>query len=217
VAVFKVVDERAVLQMVLPSGPGFDNSYMAAARHPSNQRRFFMAYYSDHTAPDDPAISQWEHTDIYLLDASFSSDFIRDWKVSPLHESATLAEASCPPSGESASWTAVSSGTGAGHGFPPLGFVDVSAFVAQRPGVIYCAADLEVGPSDRGFLHLGYDGPIRVWFNGQLIFEAVGSNPAVADESSVAVQFRHGTNQLAIALDTNGGLAEGIYARYEKS
>lgn len=217
VAIFKVVDDLPVLQMVLPSGPGFDNSYMTVARHPQNQQRFFMAYYSDHTAPDGPIVSQWEHPDIYGADVSFGADFIRDWKVSPLHEGATLAEATCPQAGQSAGWNSLSSGLGEGHGLSALGFVDATVLIARRAGVIYFAADLELGPCDSGSLHLGYDGPIRVWLNGEQVIEASGSNPAVADASSVAVRFQHGTNRLVVALDTNGGVAEGIFARYEKT
>ena len=46
---------------------------------------FSWLNYSDHTAPDDPVVSQWEHPDIYGFDVSFAADFIRDL------ESLTLA------------------------------------------------------------------------------------------------------------------------------
>lgn len=216
VAVFKVVNDQAVLQMVLPSGPGFDNSYMTVARHPQNQRRFFMAYYSDHTAPDGPVLSQWEHPDIYGLDVGFSADFIENWKVSPVHEELSLATSSCPRLVDTVTWASAGIGLGEGHGFAPLGFVDVTDKIAKRAGVIYLAADMEVGPCDRGSLHLGYDGPVRVWLNGEQIFEGPGCNPAVADTTSLKVQFIHGTNRLAIALDTNTGHANGIFGRFDR-
>lgn len=217
VAIFKVVDDAAVLQMVLPSGPGFDNSYMTVARHPQNQQRFFMAYYSDHTAPDGPLVSQWEHPDIYALDASFGADFIQQWKLSPLFEGVALTDAICPQPADIANWSSVSSGKGEGHGFLSLGFVDATKCIAGRDGVICFAADLEIGPCDSGFLHLGYDGPIKVWLNGAEVFQGDGTNPAVADESSVAVRFQHGTNKLVIALDSNEGRAEGIFGRFERT
>ena len=216
VAIFKLVDDQAVLQMVLPSGPGFDNSYMTVARHPQNPQRFFMAYYSDHSAPCDPAVSQWQHPDIYALDAGFGAYFISEWKVSALREGATLAIATVAPPAEIAAWTTVFSERGEERTLMPLGFADAKTLIGGGDGVIYFATDLEVGPCDRGTLYLGYDGPIKVWLNDEEVLQAEGTNPARPDQSSVAVRFQHGTNKMVVALDTNNNLAQGIFGRYER-
>ena len=214
VGVFQIVDDQAVLKTVLPSGSGWDCGYMGIARHP-NSHRFFLSYYSDHNASANPAVSQWTHPDIYLADVTFAIQFIPDWRVSPFGADASLAEAQCPTDETVEGWT--SSAHAQEEEGESEGFVSVASNIEGRAGVIYLSSDLEVGPCDSGLLHLGYDGPIKVWLNGELVLEASGSNPAIPDTDSLAVRFRHGTNRLIVALDSNQGRAEGIYARYEKS
>jgi hypothetical protein len=215
VAVFQIVDDKPVFRMVLPSGPGRDCSYMGVARHPRNRKRFFLSYYSEHAALDNPTVSQWGHPDIYLADVTFDAEFIREWRVSRMQTEYSLAGASCPNAALIAEWKTVSLTPQESN--LDSNFIDVSSFIGEQSGVIYLSTDLEVGPCDEGFLHLGYDGPVKVWLNGEQVFEGAGSNPAVADETSIPVRFQHGTNHLVIALDTNKGKAQGIFARYEKT
>ena len=74
-----------------------------------------------------------------------------------------------------------------------------------------------IQPWDLVDIHLGYDGPVRVWWNGREVFEGPGSSPAVQDTTSLRLEARHGTNHLAVALDTRGGAARGIYVRWERT
>jgi hypothetical protein len=213
-AVFKIVKGQAILQMVLPSGPGFDCSYMGVARHPENPCRFAMSYYSNHVASEDPSVSQWDHPDIYLADACFASNFIENWKVSEL-QSVRLEKAACPDLNDRRlQWVEMTCGHEGDRSNAP-GFVDAHERIAKRNGVIYFAADLEVGPCDHGYLYLGYDGPIRVWVNGKQVFEGPGDNPAEPDKTRVSLDLKHGHNRVMIALDTHEGKAWGIYARFE--
>jgi hypothetical protein len=201
------------LRMVLPGGPNFDFSYMGVARHPDNAQRFFLSYYSNHTAPDDPDVDQRTHPDIYLVDAVFHGEFIPEWRVSDLSPG-SLADASPPdPAPPGLKWNTLKPGP---YGAWDHGFVNANPIIQDRPGVIYFVTDLDVGPTDAGTLHLGHDGPVKVWVNGQEAFQGGGSNPAVLDQSAVPVRFNHGLNRVTIALDTNGGKAWGIFARYEK-
>jgi hypothetical protein len=183
---------------------------MGVTRHPLNAHRFFLSYYSNHDAPADPATGQWDHPDIYLVDASFNAKFISNWRVSPL-QSESQPGHTMPPN-PAADWTAMQAAPDDGG---DAGFVYAGSIIAHKSGVVYFATELEVGPCDAGVLHLGYDGPVRVWLNGEEVFRGSGSNPAQADETSLPVRFVHGTNRLIIELDTNGGKAEGIFARYE--
>ena len=214
VGVFKIVDDRPELQFVLPSGPGGDISYMGVARHPLNNRRFFLSYYSDHTACDDPAVCQWMHPDIYLADVSFTAEYLSEWEVSDVLVGASRQTATA---GEAKGWEALNAygEEEEGRTFLVYGFVDASRRIAGRSGVIFFRKDVEVGPIDAGLLHLGFDGPVKVRLNGETVYEAPGTNPAVPDQVTVPVAFRHGTNRLEIALDTNNGRACGIFARYE--
>lgn len=177
--------------------------------------QFFQSYYSNHTAPVDPRICQWDHPGIYLVDAIFESEQIPQWQVSELQPLPTggLGELTCPDATQTGGkWHTLKP---AGPGTAEPGFVDAHLLIAGRNGVIFFSTELEIGPVNRGVLHFGYDGPIRAWLNGQEVFAGPGTNPAIADQTSVPVHFHHGTNRIAIALDTNGGKAWGIFGRYE--
>ncbi len=212
--VFKIVEDKPELHLVLPSGPAWDCTYAGVARHPVNRHRFAISYYSGHTAPDDPTIDQWSHPDIYLADAIFDASFIEHWRVSevvPLERS--LRELPCPdPDCDGSSWTDLGI---LDEDQQSYGFVDATKRIAGRPGVIYFVADIEVGPTDRACLHLGFDGPVRFWVNGEPVFEGIGGNPAVVDSHSVPITFRHGRNRIVAALNTNNGRACGIFGRWE--
>lgn len=210
-ALFQIVKNKARFELVMPSGPAFDCSYMGVARHPTQRGRFFFSYYSNHVAPDDPAISQWHHPDIYVADVQFGASFIGEWKVSGLLPLKGLHEAR-PPDGDVSAWTTLKA-------LPPeqiaAGFVNASSVINKKPGIVCFVSDLEVGPCDRATLYLGYDGPVRVWVNGDEVFAGSGTNPAIPDKTVVPIRLRHGRNRLAIALDTNQGRACGIFARYD--
>ena len=89
--------------------------------------------------------------------------------------------------------------------------------IGGRGGLVYFVKDIEVGPWDLVDVHLGYDGPVKVWWNGQEVFTDPGTSPAVEDATSLRLKSRHGTNRLALALDTRNGQARGIYARWERT
>lgn len=213
--VFRVEKGQAVLKMVLPSGPGFDFSYMGVARHPLNSARFALSYYSNHTAPDDPAVDQWTHPAIYLADVLFDTPFVESFRVSEVvSPPGGLDGAACPdPDRAGLTWRAVRAYGKDDRG--ELGFVDATRDIGGKAGVAYFVADLELGPTSRGVLHLGYDGPVRVWLNGREVFRGPGRNPAKVDQTSVPVEFQHGVNRVAVALDTHGGKACGVFLRYE--
>ncbi|MBU4286164.1 MAG: hypothetical protein KKD76_04585, partial [Verrucomicrobia bacterium] len=97
-----------------------------------------------------------------------------------------------------------------------LNFINVKDMIGKRTGLIYFVKDIEIGPCDEIRLLLGYDGPVKVWMNGVEVFEGKGTNPAKEDMTLLKVKTHHGRNRLAIALDTNGGKAWGIFARWER-
>ena len=207
--VFKVEKDKPKLQVVLPSGPGSDQSYMGVARHPLNPRRFALSYYSGHTAGDDPKVSQWDHPDIYLADVVFTSEYIRKWQVSDLLVDAPPTVDACD---RASGWRTVKACDAPGNAY---GFVDASARIGRRPGAIVFRTNIEVGPIDNALLHLGYDGAVVARLNGQVVHEGAGTNPALPDLATVPVKFRHGANRLEIVLGTQGGKAGGIFARWE--
>lgn len=202
--VFKLTNDKPELHLVLPSGPGTDMSYMGVARHPDNRSRFALSYYSGHVAGDDPGICQWDHPDIYLADIVFQTEFIAKWQVSDLIEGAALSEEIAE---QGTGWRSTKAGD--------IGFVDATARISKRPGVIIFRTKIEAGPTGSARLCLGYDGNALARLNGKVIHEGSATNPALPDSAIVPVEFIHGVNLLEIALETRGGRACGVFARWE--
>lgn len=215
-AAFKLAGDRPVLQVVLPSGPGYDHSYPSIAASPEQPNRFTMAYYSNHNMPPNPAACQWCHPDIYLAEFLAVPEFIREWKVSafvPAEDG--LDAAVCPADEEIASWSSVAAAPDDAR--PPLipGFVDLRQRIAGRAGLVYLAADIDAGLTDVCMLHMGFDGALRLWVNGRLLGDCEKTGPAAADMHAAPFMTRHGRNRLVVALDTDGGTATGITMRCE--
>lgn len=218
-AIFKVEDGRTQLQYVFPSGPRFDNSYMGIARYPDNAHRFSITFYSDGIAPSDPTVCQQDKPDIYLADVLFDGVYLTDdFRVSRCIPSARgLDDATLPDPGDpSLRLTTVITGPRKPSlGFTAPNFLNISDVTAGQCGVVYILRDIEVGPVDKVRVLLGYDGPVKVWWNGKEVFHGPGTNPALEDQTALDLASQHGTNRLAIALDTHGGKATGIFARWE--
>ncbi len=66
-------------------------------------------------------------------------------------------------------------------------------------------------------LVLGYDGPLKVWVDGnQRFHDPNGVNPATPDKAKVPVTVAAGKHEVVLALGTNYGKAWGIYLRFER-
>jgi len=215
VGVFKIKDNKSELRLVLPSGPGFDISYMGATRDPENPSRFWFSYYSGHTAPQDPDIDQFSHPDIYLVEALFYSarNFICDWLISDVKDISLDQAKYCDSRDKNIVWRKISAYKDAESSASVIGFVDAGKYTKGKKGVIYFTTDVDLGPIENAKMYLGYDGPVIVWLNGQQIFSGPGTNPAIVDKTKIPINARHGRNTITIALDTNGGKAEGIFCK----
>ena len=217
--IFRIIDGESFLICVLPSGPHPDNSYMGVARWPDNRHRFSLSFYSNAIANEDPKLSQWTKPDIYVADVLFGADFIDEMLVSDLVQSHRgLEEAAVPePETGALSFRPVRIPEDGTPHKPGHNFIDAGNLIGGRGGLIYFVGDVEVGECDLVDVHLGYDGPVKVWWNGQEVFAGPGINPAVQDTTSLRLGSKNGTNRLALALDTRGGEARGIYARWERT
>ena len=217
--IFRIIDGECFLICVLPSGPHPDNSYMGVARRQDNSHRFSLSFYSNAVANEDPLIDQWTKPDIYVADVLFGADFIDEILVSDLVEAPRTIEMARDPDPESGAlgFRPVRIPADGTPHTPGHNFLDAGDVIAGRGGFVYFVKDIEVGPWDLVDVHLGYDGPVKVWWNGQEVFTDLGTGPAVPDATSLRLESRHGTNRLALALDTRGGRARGIYARWERT
>lgn len=78
----------------------------------------------------------------------------------------------------------------------------VHCFTAERAGTLVAL--------------LGYDGPVRMWLNGDEVFtDPCGAGPARRDTESIPVTVRNGRNELVVALDADRGRAWGIFLRFK--
>ena len=217
--IFRVIDGECFLICVLPSGPHPDNSYVGVARRPDNSHRFSLSFYSNAIANEDPTLDQWTKPDIYVADVLFGADFIDEMLVSDLVEAHRGLEEAAEPDPDSGALRfrpVCIPEDGTPH-TPGHNFIDAGNVIGGRSGLIYFVVDIEVGPWDLVDVHLGYDGPVSVWWNGQEVFAGPGTSPAVRDATSLRLESRHGTNRLTVALDTSNGEARGIYARWERT
>lgn len=65
---------------------------------------------------------------------------------------------------------------------------------------------------------LGYDGPVKVWIDGQEAYcDLNGANPAIADSARMDFEAKKGEHEVLVALDSNLGLAWGIFLRFERT
>jgi hypothetical protein len=84
---------------------------------------------------------------------------------------------------------------------------DVLVYFANR---LYCPQRMKIQ------LCLGYDGPIKVWLDGQEVYsDPKGTNPASPpDKAVIPWKAGKGKHEVVIALGSNNGKAWGIYARF---
>ncbi len=64
-------------------------------------------------------------------------------------------------------------------------------------------------------LGLGYDGPLKVWWNGRALFcDAQGTNPIGTDKRVILVSATPGKHECLLALLSNAGRAYGLRLRF---
>ena len=100
-------------------------------------------------------------------------------------------------------------------------FCDLHTDIQARGGAdeVVCYACKFTCPQPmRLRVELGYDGPVKAWVDGRLVFhDPKGTNPAQpTDKGSATVTASAGEHELVIALGTNHGAAWGIFLRMER-
>lgn len=205
-------NDQPQLVTVLPSGPGFDHSYISVAPCPDDPHRLMMAYYSAHGSAATATVPQHALPDVYVVEAMFDTPWLSDWHVSRVQEGRELSAMtlSDPPADE-ASWMQRAALPGHHPNVP--GFVDVTSDIAGKNGVIWFRTTLTADVSQTATLRLGADGPVRAWLNQELVAQGHFTNPAQPDRICQPVHLQSGENHLVIALQTQGGKACGVFAR----
>jgi sialate O-acetylesterase len=138
------------------------------------------------------------------------TDYIRKMRISPLMPlSGTIADAQYPENAAFAEREFA-------EGFLNL-HNEIGATTPQEL-IVYYAVTMECPADMRLAVHLGYDGPVKAWFDKQEVFlDAAGTNPCVPSKGVFAVTAPTGIHELLIGLATNGGMAWGIFLRFERT
>jgi hypothetical protein len=97
------------------------------------------------------------------------------------------------------------------QGDPAWGYVDLAAAVSREPWVVAYAACTLLSPGERdGWLELGSDDGLRVWWNGEEIWTRDVYRAAAPAQDLVPVHVRQGENQVLLKV----GQAEGDWGFY---
>ncbi|NLF23959.1 MAG: hypothetical protein GX590_12460, partial [Lentisphaerae bacterium] len=141
--------------------------------------------------------------------AAHAATHLRNWQASSLLENDSL-DAASPAEAAKLPFESVP----ASAKLP--GFTDLRGSIQGGNGVVYAQTSMTGARAGRGMLSLGYDGPIRIWLNGQEVFHGPGSNPARADQLRLYVDLQEGANSLLIAFHSNRAKAWGFWCRAEQ-
>jgi hypothetical protein len=145
--------------------------------------------------------------------AAGPSPFIQEWQASDLVAEKTNADAQPDAVAKLKLKTKAVRTTPPDE--PGTGFADVREQIQGRQGVVYLSTKVTSPQDRRAKLILGYDGPVRVWMNGQQLFDGPGANPAKPNQLTRLANLKRGENELVIALDSNQGAAWGVFGRVE--
>ena len=218
-AIFKLDDQlKPHIQTVLPSGPGFDHSYIGPAPCPTDPYRIMMSYYSTHANTGTATVPQQCLPDIFVVEAEVNTPWLSDWRVSPLQTEQKILDIKIgdkPEDGKTAGNDWVDSQATPGDNPSVPGYVPDAGQIAGKDGVVWFTTTFTSDKAKAATLRLGYDGPVRAWINNDCAveYEACNSLPCRPDLTKANVQLKQGQNTLTIALQSRGGKSTGIFAR----
>ena len=83
-----------------------------------------------------------------------------------------------------------------------------------HPGQGFFSARIELPEPMRLEVLMGYDGPFRLWIDGEPFYTDMnGLNPCLPDEYARRTALAAGSHRLDVGMDTNNGQAWGFFLR----
>jgi uncharacterized protein (DUF608 family) len=136
--------------------------------------------------------------------ASFLAD---GWRVSRLMPVGDVTAAPHLGLDTDAGWENVPAGGRCGPGF-------VNIHPLRGPaGMVYVARNIHVEVDGECVLHIGHDGPVRVFVDGEPVAATRGTvKPAPVVRTQVRLRLTRGTHELCVALDRDNGEGWGFFA-----
>jgi sialate O-acetylesterase len=101
--------------------------------------------------------------------------------------------------------------------YPPSGFISENPNWVGKSGQAFFHARLHLSePMKLEFL-MGYDGPFRLWLDGDPFFiNMKGANPCFADESAKTIALKAGVHDIHIGMDLANGSSWGFFLRFAR-
>jgi sialate O-acetylesterase len=101
--------------------------------------------------------------------------------------------------------------------FPGEGMVNEHGLWEGQGGHAFFRARLNLVESMKLKFLLGYDGPFRLWLDGNAVFtDMAGINPCIPDERMHKAKLAAGAHDICVGMDLNGGRAWGFFLRFER-
>lgn len=84
--------------------------------------------------------------------------------------------------------------------------------------LVYYASNIHCAAAMKLKLLFSYDGPVKVWIDGREVYcDPHGTVPCHASpKAKIPFNASKGTHEILVALDSNGGIAHGIFLRFER-
>jgi sialate O-acetylesterase len=135
--------------------------------------------------------------------------FMTDWRVSEVvTNGGALADAPAPDFGKLAAQP---------RSYPSTGFVNEHERWFDRDGLGFFQGRIELGEPMTLRLLMGYDGPFRLWLDGEPFFADLdGVNPCVPDKAEKAVELKAGVHDIRVGLDLMRGRTWGFFLRFAR-
>jgi len=143
--------------------------------------------------------------------SEWHSPFVTKWKLSSLLPAQDIREVKGVRLAQKLGWRRV------GHDAKRAPFfISVHSIYGDQDGLVYLGNKFKVKEAGAWTIHLGHDGPARVFVDGKAVLtEPKRLNPARQTRSQATVKLSRGTHEIIVALDTDGGLGWGIYLSFE--
>jgi len=142
--------------------------------------------------------------------------YVAKWRVSGI-VAATLPldEISCP---EFDPVTAQVKEYGVnGFAFGLDGFINEHPAWERKSGQAYFQAKLHLDEPMKLQVLMGYDGPFKLWLDGESFFtDMKGVNPCVPDKGQKVVELGKGSHDLRVGMDLDGGKSWGFFLRFKR-
>jgi alpha-L-fucosidase len=144
------------------------------------------------------------------LSGKWVSPAITAWRLSSLQaKTGSMVDAPCVALADPLDWQPAQEST-------PKDFINVHEQIGAEDGLVYIGTTIEAPQDGTWRLHLGHDGGLRVFLDGQSVFaDPRCFNPSVPGRNAVDLALSAGSHELMIAFDTAQGKGWGIYACFE--